>query len=145
MSTSAPGSERRRLEVRVLTPEGPVFDGHATMVIAPSVLGELGILPRHAPIIADLRLGETRVTTVDDERLVFATTRGHLAVEEDQVLILVEQGERADQIDRARAEAALVRAQEALAAAGDEEAARFAAQSAIMRAENRLRTVDKLR
>lgn len=113
------------------------------MVVAPSVLGELGLLPRHAPIIADLRVGETRVTTLDDEKIVFATTRGHLAVENDQVLILVEQGERADKIDRSRAEAALVRAQEALAAAGDDDAARVVAQSAVSRAENRLRAVDK--
>lgn len=143
MSTTTPGAERKRLAVRVLTPEGPVFEGDAAMVVAPSVLGELGLLPRHAPIIADLRVGETRVTTLDDEKIVFATTRGHLAVEDDQVLILVEQGERADTIDRARAEAALARAQEALAAAGDDEAARVSAQSAVMRAENRLRAVDK--
>jgi F-type H+-transporting ATPase subunit epsilon len=120
MSTAAPGTERKRLGVRVLTPEGPVYEGEAVMVVAPSVLGELGLLPRHAPIIADLRVGETRITTLDDEKIVFATTRGHLAVEDDQVLILVEQGERADLIDRSRAEAALARAQEALAAAGDD-------------------------
>lgn len=143
MSTSAPGADRKRLAVRVLTPEGPVFEGEAAMVVAPSVLGELGLLPRHAPIIADLRIGETRVTTLDDEKIVFATTRGHLAVEDDQVLILVEQGERADTIDRARAEASLVRAQEALAAAIDDETARVAAQSAVSRAENRLRALDK--
>jgi F-type H+-transporting ATPase subunit epsilon len=143
MSTAAPGAERKRLGVRVLTPEGPVFEGEAAMVVAPSVLGELGLLPRHAPIIADLRVGETRITTLDDEKIVFATTRGHLAVEDDQVLILVEQGERADQIDRARAEAALARAQEALAAAGDDEGARVSAQTAVLRAENRLRAVDK--
>jgi F-type H+-transporting ATPase subunit epsilon len=145
MSTAAPGTERKRLGVRVLTPEGPVYEGDATMVVAPSVLGELGLLPRHAPIIADLRVGETRVTTMDDEKIVFATTRGHLAVEDDQVLILVEQAERADQIDRARAEASLARAQEALAAAGDDETARFAAESAVMRAENRLKSVDRQR
>jgi F-type H+-transporting ATPase subunit epsilon len=145
VSTTAPGVERKTLGVRLLTPEGPVYDGLAAMVVAPSVLGELGLLPRHAPIIADLRIGETRITTMDDEKLIFATTRGHLAVEEDQVLVLVEQGERADQIDRARAEAARARAQEAIAAAGDDEVARFRAESALMRAENRLRAVDKLR
>jgi F-type H+-transporting ATPase subunit epsilon len=145
MSTSAPGAEKKRLGVRVLTPEGPIFEGEATMVVAPSVMGELGILPRHAPIIADLRVGETRVTTLEDERIVFATARGHLAVEDDQVLILVEQGERADGIDRAAAEADLEAARVALAAAGDDEVARFAAESSIMHAENRLRAVDKQR
>ena len=145
MSTHAPGSERKRLLVRVLTPEGPVYEGPAAMVVAPSVLGEVGILPRHTPLIADLRVGDTRITTPEDEKVVIASTRGHLAVEEDQVLILCEQAERADAIDRSRAEEALRRAEEALSAAGDDEAARTRAESARMRAENRLRAVDKLK
>jgi F-type H+-transporting ATPase subunit epsilon len=144
VSTAATG-ERKRMRVRVLTPEGPVYDGDAVMVVAPSVLGEVGILARHAPLIADLRIGETRITTPEDEKVVIASTRGHMAVEEDQVLILCEQAERADTIDRARAEAALRRAEEALAAAGDDETAHFHAESARMRAENRLRAADKLR
>lgn len=142
MSTAATG-ERKRMRVRVLTPEGSVFDDEAVMVVAPSVLGEIGILARHAPVIADLKIGETRITLTDDTKVVIASTKGHMAVEEDQVLILAEQAERADTIDRARAEAALRRAEEALAAAGDDETARFLAESARMRAENRLRAADK--
>lgn len=136
-------TERRRLGVRLLTPEGPVFDGQAYMVIAPSVLGEVGILPRHAPLIAFLRMGETRLKLMDDTELVFATTEGYFSIEEDQVLILVEQAEDASSIDRARAEAALRTAEEELAAAGDDEVARMAAESARRRAENRLRVADK--
>lgn len=136
-------AERKRLGVRVLTPEGPVFDGSAYMVIAPSVLGEVGILPRHAPLIAFLKTGETRLKLVDDTEVVYATTDGYLSVEEDQVLVLVEQAEDASTIDRARAEAALRQAEEDLAAAGDDEVARTAAESARRRAENRLRVTDK--
>jgi F-type H+-transporting ATPase subunit epsilon len=141
--TTQVGQERKRLGVRVLTPEGAIFDDLAYMVIAPSVRGEVGILPRHTPFIAFLKMGETRIKLLDDTEVVLATTEGYLSVEEDRVLVLVEQAERADEIDRERAQAALQRAEEALAAAGDDEVARVAAESARRRAENRLRTADR--
>jgi F-type H+-transporting ATPase subunit epsilon len=142
MSTAV-GADRKRLGVRLLTPEGPVFEGAAYMVIAPSIMGEVGILPRHAPLIAFLKTGETRLKLMDDTERVFATTEGYFSIEEDQVLILVEQADDASTIDRARAEAALRRAEETLAAAGDDEVAHVAAESARRRAENRLRVADK--
>jgi hypothetical protein len=95
VSTSSVGQERKRLGVRLLTPEGPVFDDLAYMVIAPSVEGEVGILPRHTPFIAFLRTGETRIKLLDDTELVYATTEGYLSVEEDRVQILSEQAELA--------------------------------------------------
>ena len=142
MSTAI-GADRKRLGVRLLTPEGPVFEGSAYMVIAPSIMGEVGILPRHAPLIAFLKTGETRVKLSDDTERVFATTEGYFSIEEDQVLILVEQADDASTIDRARAEAALRQAEEHLVAVGDDEVARVAAESARRRAENRLRVADK--
>lgn len=142
MSTAVHG-DRKRLGVRLLTPEGSVFDGSAYMVIAPSIMGEVGILPRHAPLIAFLKTGETRLKLTDDTELVFATTEGYFSIEEDQVLILVEQADDASTIDRARAEAALRQAEEDLAATGDDEVARTVAESARRRAENRLRIADK--
>ncbi len=141
MSTAV-SSDRKRLGVRVLTPEGPVFDDVARMVVAPSVEGEVGILPRHAPFIALLRHGETRITTLDDEKLVYATTEGYMSVYEDRVLVLVEQAELARDIDRARARSALDRAETAVADAADDEVARVAAESARRRAENRLKVAD---
>jgi F-type H+-transporting ATPase subunit epsilon len=137
------GAERKRLGVRVLTPEGPVFEGNAVMVVAASVLGEVGILPRHAPLIAFLKPGETRIKTLEDTWIYIATTEGYLSVEEDQLLVLVEQGELSSEIDRRRAEEALRRAQEALVAAGEDEAATRAAEAALRRAENRLRVADR--
>ena len=141
MSTSAP--EKKRLGVQILTPEGAVHDGEAAMVIAPSVGGEVGILPRHVPLIVQLRAGATRIKLLDETELVMATTAGYMSVEEDRVLIMVEQAELAGDIDRGRAELALSTAREALAAAGDDTAAQEAAQAAIRRAENRLKVVDK--
>ncbi len=141
--SSAVQGDRKRLGVRLLTPEGPVFDGVAYMVIAPSVMGEVGILPRHAPLIAFLKTGETRLKLTDDTERVFATGEGYFSIEEDQVLILVAQADDASTIDRARAEAALRKAEEDVAAAGDDEVKRVVAESARRRAENRLRIVDK--
>jgi F-type H+-transporting ATPase subunit epsilon len=139
---TATGADQKRVVVQILTPEGPVHDGVATIVIAPSVDGEIGILPRHAPIIAALQVGDTRLTQVDGSTLIFATSDGYMAVEEDRVLILVESAENAADIDRADAQAAFDAAQQALADAGDDEAKRIAAESALRRAENRLRVAD---
>ncbi len=137
-------TRQSRLGVRVLTPEGAIYDGPAAMVIAPSVMGEVGILPRHAPLIAFMRVGETRINMLGDEPpLVLATGEGYLSVEDDTVLVMVEQADRADHIDRARAEASLASAEEALAAAGEDDSARMAAEGAKRRAANRLRIVDK--
>ena len=142
MSTAV-GQERKRLGVRLLTPEGPLFDDLAYMVIAPSVEGEVGILPRHTPFIAVLRPGEVRLKLLDDTELIYATTEGYVSVEEDRVLILAEQAERADEIDVERARAALERAEATLAEAGDDDVKRVAAESARRRAENRLRVAEK--
>lgn len=142
MSTAV-SQERHRLAVQLLTPEGAVFDDVAYLVVAPSVQGEVGILPRHTPFIAFLRTGDTRVKMLDDSEIVFATTEGYLSVEEDRVLVLVEQAERAEEIDPTRAQAALERADAALAEAGDDEVARVAAESARRRAENRLRVASR--
>ena len=129
--------------MQILTPEGSVHDGEAAMVIAPSVGGELGILPRHVPLIVQLKAGETRIKLMDDTEVIMATTTGYMSVEDDRVLIMVEQAEMAGQIDRARAEEALRVAEEALQAAGDDADAKRTAEAARTRAQNRLKVVDK--
>jgi F-type H+-transporting ATPase subunit epsilon len=141
VSTAA--TEQKRLGVQILTPEGAVLDGVAAMVIAPSVGGELGILPRHVPLIVALQAGSTRVKMLDESEVVMATTTGYMSVEDDRVLIMVEQAELAGDIDRARAEEAVSRAEAAIVAAGDDPVTREAAQAALRRAQNRLKVVDK--
>lgn len=141
MSTAA-STDKATIPVRIITPEGVLYDEAVRMVVAPSVQGDVAILARHAPLEAFLRVGETRVRLADaDETLIrFATTEGYMSVEGNSVLILVEQGERLEDIDRPRAEAALARAQEKLAAlAAEDEADRAVAEAARARAENRLR------
>jgi len=135
-------AERKRLGLRILTPEGTAFDGVATIVVASSVEGEVGILPRHAPLIAFLKVGETRIKDLDENETVYATSEGYLSVEEDQVLILVEQAEKADEIDVGAAQADLQAAQQALGEAGDDQSAQDAAKAAVLRAENRLKVAN---
>ena len=67
----------KRLRVELVTPEGPVYVEDARMVVVPGKAGELGVLPRHIALIAQLKPGETRVRTLDDEWLSFATGAGY--------------------------------------------------------------------
>jgi F-type H+-transporting ATPase subunit epsilon len=130
------------LRVRVLTPVGAVFDGSASMVFAPSMAGEVGLLPRHEPLVCTLGFGRTRVQASDGTEEVFATSQGFLTIERDEVLVLVDQALPLDEIDVARARADLQAAEVALEAAGDDEVARTRAETSRLRAENLLKVVE---
>jgi len=130
------------LHVRVLTPVGPAFDGDAMMVFAPSSAGEVGLLPRHEPLVCTLDVGRTRVQAADGEQAVFATSEGFLTIERDEVLVLVEQAIPVDQIDVGRAQADLRAAEEALESAGEDTLARENAEAEQRRAENLLKVFE---
>jgi F-type H+-transporting ATPase subunit epsilon len=135
-------SDNGALTVRVLTPVGAVFDGSASMVFAPSMAGEVGLLPRHEPLVCTLGFGRTRVQASDGTEEVFATSQGFLTIERDEVLVLVEQALRVGEIDVARAKADLQAAEEALETAGGDEVARARAEASKLRAANLLRVVE---
>jgi F-type H+-transporting ATPase subunit epsilon len=128
------------IDTQIVTPEGVVFEGTTEMVIAPGVEGELGVLPRHAPIIARLKPGEVRVK-VDGTFHSWATGDGYFKMQQDRATILVEGAEAADQIDveGARAAAEDARTRLAAADAGDETVDRYRAERDLLYAENRLR------
>lgn len=102
------------LSCRVLTPTGMVYQDNATMIIAPSVEGEVGILPTHEPYICSLKPGPLRIKNGEDEQL-FAISHGYLEVDMDRVAILVDVVESANAIDIQRAEMAKQRAEQRLA------------------------------
>jgi len=136
----------KRLRVELVTPDGPVFVEDARMVVVPGKAGELGVLPRHIPLIAQLKPGETRVRTLDDEWLSFATGSGYFKIQHDRASVLVESAVAVTAIDADRARVDLEDAQRRLAeaqASGEEgpEAAR--AQRDIADAENRLKVAGK--
>jgi F-type H+-transporting ATPase subunit epsilon len=92
-----------------------VFSGEVNEILAPGIDGELGILPRHAPMITVLKPGEVQVKREGQDDLFFAVSGGWMEVLPNQVTILARTAERSDEIDLKRAEAARARAEELLA------------------------------
>ena len=111
-------------------------------VIAPGSLGELGILPHHAPLITALQPGELRVKAAGGEDDFFVSG-GFLEVHSDQVTVLADAAERDSDIDLERAEAARQRARERLDQATDDDRAR--AQAALSRSLGRLKVIERRR
>ena len=89
--------------VSVVTPEGAAYEGDAEMLIVPGAAGEIGVLARHAPIVAMLKAGSTRVHLGDGEVREFATGPGFFQMLEDRAIALVDDAIAAGEIDDARA------------------------------------------
>ena len=126
-----------KLQVELVTAEGRVLSQEADFVVAPGIEGDLGVLPRHIPLLTPLRTGEIMVRNEGHEEFFFVAG-GFLEVLPDKVVILADVAERAEDIDEARAQEARKSAQEALAQ--DEGDADAAAQ--LERAIFRLRVAE---
>ncbi|MFN8224043.1 MAG: ATP synthase F1 subunit epsilon [Gaiellales bacterium] len=127
-------------DVSLVTPEGPVYEGEARMLIVPGAAGDIGVLARHAPLVATLRAGSTRVHLGGTEVLEFATGPGFFKVETDRALALVDDAVAVAEIDDARAQAQLEAAKAELekVEAGESTADRWQLQERIKHAENQL-------
>lgn len=132
--------ERKKFEVSLVTPEGPAFEGIAEMLIVPGAAGEIGVLARHAPLIAMLKAGSTRVHLGPGEVLEFATGPGFFKVELDRALALVDDAVSAKEIDEERARRQLEEARAELEKIerGESEADRWQLEQRIKHAENQL-------
>ena len=102
-----PSGGHGNLEVVVVSPARPIFEGEAKFVTAPGVEGQLGILPRHAPIVAALGSGLLRIGTEDGKVVRFAVRGGFLKVGGPKVTILVDHAVAEAQINTAEAQAEL--------------------------------------
>jgi F-type H+-transporting ATPase subunit epsilon len=133
-------ADRKEFSVSLVTPDGPAFEGDAQMIIVPGAAGEIGVLARHAPLIATLKAGSTRVHVSDTEVLEFATGPGFFQVLQDRAIALVDDAVRARDIDDARAREQLEAAQAELEAIdrGDSTADRWQAEQRLKHAENQL-------
>jgi F-type H+-transporting ATPase subunit epsilon len=133
--------ERRRFDVSLVTPEGAAFEGEAEMLIVPGAAGEIGVLARHAPLVATLKAGSTRVHVTQGDVKEFATGPGFFKVELDRAIALVDDAADVDQIDRERAQKQLEEARAELERleAGESEADRWQLEQRIAHAENQLR------
>ena len=107
-------AEAPTIHVDIVSAEGEIFSGPATMVFAPASEGDVGIAPRHAPLLSLLKAGEVRVQTADGAEHHFFVGGGALEVQPNKVTILADTAMRAKDIDEAAALAAKQRAEEAL-------------------------------
>jgi len=124
-----------------VTPEGAAFEGEAEMLVVPGADGEIGVLARHAPLVAMLQAGSTRVyLRRDGEVREFATGAGFFKVEQDRALALVDDAIDAKEIDAERAQAQLEQARRELerVEAGESDADRWRLEQQLRHAENQL-------
>jgi F-type H+-transporting ATPase subunit epsilon len=140
-------ADRNKFDLSLVTPEGPAFEGEAEMVIVPGAAGEIGVLARHAPLVATLKAGSTRVyESVDDDVVVeFATGPGFFKVELDRAIALVDDAVEAKAIDDDRATRQLEEARAELerVEAGESTADRWQLEQRIAHAENQLRVAGR--
>jgi F-type H+-transporting ATPase subunit epsilon len=132
------------IHVDIVSAEGELFSGEATMVLVPGSQGELGIYPRHAPLLTTLKAGEVRVQSDGGEEQVFWVGGGALEVQPHLVTVLADTAARAKDLDEAEALAAKQRAEDALHGRTDK-VALAEAQAELARAVAQLKAIDRLR
>ncbi len=131
-----------KLKIELMTPYKKVLSEEVDMVTATGTMGEFGLLPGHATYLTSLKIGELSYTK-DGITQYLALNWGYLEVENDEVTILVETAERADEIDLERAKAALGRAEEALKVMAREDKDFAVQQSALERAMIRIQVAGR--
>jgi F-type H+-transporting ATPase subunit epsilon len=140
-------SARKTFDLSLVTPEGAAYEGEAEMVIVPGAAGEIGVLARHAPLIAMLKAGSVRVyRSIDPEEVdEYAVGPGFFKVEQDRAIALVDDAVSAKEIDHERAQAQLdeARAELEKIEAGESGADRWQIEQRVKHAENMLAVVGR--
>jgi F-type H+-transporting ATPase subunit epsilon len=132
------------IQVDIVSAEGEIHSGEAAMVYAPAKMGEIGIAPRHAPLLTALKPGEVRVEDTEGKEHFFYITGGMLEVQPYLVTVLADTALRGDQLDEAAALAAQQEAEEALKGAS-QETDLVQAQQELEEARARYRAAQKLK
>ncbi len=133
-----------KLHVDIVSAEGAIYAGSAQMVFAPAAMGEVGIAPRHAPLLTRLKPGTVRVQPAEGGEETFYVSGGMLEVQPHRVTVLADTAERAADIDEAAAAEAQRRAEEAISSAkGDMDLAR--AQAELAEAAARMHAIKTLK
>jgi F-type H+-transporting ATPase subunit epsilon len=137
----------KTFELSLVTPEGAAFEGEVEMLVVPGDAGEIGVLARHAPLVAMLKAGSTRIYRDRDsgEVMEFATGPGFFKVEQDRAIALVDDAVEAREIDSARAQEQLetARAELERVESGESEGDRWQLEQRIRHAENQLDVAGK--
>ena len=132
------------IHVDIVSAEGEIFSGPAKMVFAPGSQGELGIAPRHAPLLTLLKAGEVRVQPLDGDEQAFYVGGGVLEVQPRKVTVLADTAARAKDLDEAAALAAKQRAEEALRDSSDK-ITQAEALAELARVAAQLKLIERLR
>ena len=132
------------IHVDIVSAEGEIFSGAAKMVFLPAVEGEIGVAPRHAPLLTLLKAGEVRVQPVEGPEQSFYVGGGALEVQPSRVTVLADTAARAHDLDEAAALAARQRAEEALAGKIDK-LGQAEALAELARAAAQLKLIERLR
>jgi ATP synthase F1, epsilon subunit len=133
------------MRVEVVSNEENIYSGEASFVVVPTVNGELGIYPRHEPVMSLVRPGALRLTVPNStEEILVAVSGGVLEVQPDRMMVLADVAVRSTEMDQARAEEARKVAEQRLSQAQDGEA-QAKAQAALAAAIAELKTLDYLR
>jgi F-type H+-transporting ATPase subunit epsilon len=133
------------IRCEIVSQDRLVFEGDADIVIVPGTLGEMGILPGHAPLLSALELGVIRVKMGQEEE-VFTVTGGFIEVQPDIVTIMADAAENVEEIDVDRAQQAMERAERLLDEYSEEDTENYLRiQAALRRSNLRLKTVDQYR
>jgi F-type H+-transporting ATPase subunit epsilon len=132
------------IHVDIVSAEGHIFSGEATMVFVPGSQGELGIAPRHAPLLTTMKAGEVRVQSEGQEEQSFYVSGGALEVQPNLVTVLADTAARAHDLDEAAALAAKQRAEDAMRERTDKVDI-AEAQAELVRAVAQLRAIERLR
>lgn len=133
------------IRCEIVSQDRLVYEGDADMVVVPGSLGEMGILPGHAPLLSSLKLGVVKVKTGDTEE-VFTVTGGFIEVQPDIVTILADAAENIDEIDVDRAEKAMERANQLLEEYSSTDMENYMrVQAALRRSNLRLKAAEQYR
>jgi F-type H+-transporting ATPase subunit epsilon len=132
------------IHVDIVSAEGELFSGEAGLVVAPGVLGELGIHPRHAPLLTTLKPGNVRIHVDGQEEQIFYVGGGVLEVQPNRVTVLADTAVRAKDLDEAEAQFAKQRAEELVRTRTDKRDI-AEAHAELLRAAAQLKTIERLR
>jgi F-type H+-transporting ATPase subunit epsilon len=134
----------RTFSLSVVTPEGAAFEGEAERLIVPGADGEIGVLARHAPLVAMLAAGEIRIKS-DGQWTTLAAGPGYFKVQRDRAIALVDDAVRAEEIDVEQTKREIEEARKVLerAEAGEEDIDRWQAEQRLRHAENKLQVAGR--
>lgn len=127
------------LNLKIITPAETIFDEEITYITAPGEYGDIGVLSGHEKLLANLRIGKLEIVQQNNEMIYFAVNKGFIEILNDEITVLTDTAEKAEEIDIERAESALKRAEQRLSdKAEEEEIDKIRAQDALLRAKTRI-------